>query len=244
MKMELKNSLGSNGEFAGLYGEVVTSDSYRIRDVDDIVSVNDSKHVHVAGHKGIDFIPDVIFDLGANVGVFTRYCRSLFPNALIVAVEPDEKNCAVFREFTNDPNIILLQNAIGAGDIYRVGNAANGAMEVYLSEGLGYTTDFLSQTQMQTNVKGIMLTDLVKYIKGKVLLKLDIEGNETVIFNDKASMDLMKTFDYIVMELHYFASDGATLNAVKEKTFKILEELKETHITSFDTHVYFYATKK
>jgi hypothetical protein len=56
-------------------------------------------------------------------------------------------------------------------------------------------------------------------------------------------MDLMRTFDYIVMELHYFAMDGASLDAVKAKTAEVLGILNETHNTRFD-HIYFYARKK
>jgi FkbM family methyltransferase len=232
------------GNFHALYGEVVDYDIYHVRDVPNIVSCNDPNYVHWHGHAGIGFVPDTVLDLGANIGIFTRYARELWPNALIVSVEPDAGNQSVFEEFTKDERIILLKAGIGIGQMYRCEGAVNGAHESYLSLGLGYNQlAFDSGTMSTVPVKSIMLTDLKKYCKGKVLLKLDIEGNETVIFNDKPSMDLMKTFDYIAMELHYFANDGAQLEGVKAKTAEALESLKETHNTRFD-HIYFYATKK
>jgi FkbM family methyltransferase len=245
--MVLEHSLGLEGQYAGLYGEVVDKDTYHVRDVADIVSINDPNYVHEKGHKGIDFVPDVVLDLGANVGVFSRYARSLWPDASIVAVEPNPWNQSVFEEFTKDPNIILLKNAIGKGQMYYA-KGANGAMEVYLSQGLGFNKLAFQRlnekgTTVTSSVTGIMLTDLKKYCKGKVLLKLDIEGNESVIFNDPASMELMKTFEYICMELHFFAYDGQELEKVKAKTKEALDSLNETHETRYD-HIYFYATKK
>lgn len=242
--MNLEQTL--NGGYAGLYGEVVTSDMYHMKDVADIVSINDPTYVHVKGHpRGFDFIPNVIFDLGANIGIFSRYARELFPEALIVAVEPDPANCAIFKQFTSDPKIILIEKAIGKGKMVRAGQAANGAMEVYLSLGLGYSAADLKKYE-STAIESIMLPDLKQYVKegDKVLCKLDIEGNETVIFNNKASMDFLKTFDYIAIELHYYASDNKKRSKVRSLTKQVLKELGKTHKTSTDHNVYFYATKK
>jgi FkbM family methyltransferase len=190
----------------------------------------------VRGHSGIDFIPDTILDLGGNVGCFSRYVRKLFPGATIIAVEPNPGNCEVFRQ--NTQGVTLIEAAIGKGDVYHL-PGANGAMEVYLSIGLGYASFDLPKS----GVKSMMLTDLKRYIKGKTLLKLDIEGSETVIFNDPESVELMKTFDYICIELHYFASDGATMEDVINKTDEVLNSLSETHYTRRDG-VYFYARKR
>lgn len=242
--MELEKSLGNDGQYNGLYGEVVTCDMYRMRDVADIVSINDPNYIHEKGHASlVNFIPDVIIDLGANVGVFSRYARTLFPKAIIISVEPDPVNCSVFREHTNDSNTILLENAIGHGDIYNVSKSGNGAMKVYLSEGLGYSKTDL-KTFHPTDIKSIMLTDLKKYIKegDKTILKLDIEGNETVLFNDPASVEMLKTFNYITIELHYYACDGGKAQAVTDKTNEVLNELSKTHNTLKDG-VYFYAVK-
>lgn len=248
--MNLQQSLGMNGEYDALYGEVVTYDVYHVRDVPNKVSCNDPTYVHWHGHSGIGFIPDTVLDLGANVGIFSRYAHELWPDANIIAVEPNPDNCRVFREFTFDKptKIILIETAVGSGQMYRFQGVVNGAHESYLSHGIGYNKlafDELNRIGItrDSNVPALMLTDLKKYCSGKVLLKLDIEGNETIIFNDPDSMELMKTFEYICMELHYFANDGSQLESVKTKTAEALESLKETHNTRFD-HIYFYATKK
>lgn len=120
--MELIRAL--KGNYPQLFAEVVTCDQYRL--------------------KTVNFIPDVVIDLGANIGIFSRHCRTLFPNALIIAVEPSADNCSVFREHTNDEKIILINKAIGTGNIFHCPNPANGAMEVFLSEGPGYGIGYLN----------------------------------------------------------------------------------------------------
>lgn len=241
--MNLEESL--NGNYLRLFGEVVTQDIYHLRDVADIVSENDPTFIHEKGHKkAFDFIPDVVIDLGANIGVFTRYAVSLWRDAYIIAVEPDQSNCNVFREHTHDERVLLIQKAIGHGDVYRCVDAANGAMECYFTQGAGYDQADLNKLT-PLSVGSIMLTDLRQYIKptDKVLLKLDIEGNETVMFSDPASMDMLKRVDYICMELHYYAADGDKLPEVKRITNEALASLSETHNTYLD-NIYFYATKR
>lgn len=232
--MSLETSLGLNNEYAGLYGEVVEYDVYHLRDVPNAVSVNDPTYVHWYGHSGIDFVPDTVVDLGANVGVFTRYASSLWPDTKIISVEPNPDNCRVFREYTHSPNVTLIEAAVGRGQVYH-SPGANGAMEVYLTKSIGFP--LLAGQDYKT----VMLTDLT--IKGKSLLKIDIEGNETVIFSDPKSVEMMKTFDYICMELHYYGVSSEAVEEVRKKTDEVLESFKETHNTRYD-HIYFYARKK
>jgi FkbM family methyltransferase len=238
--MKLEDSL--NGNYLSLYGEVVTQDIYHMRDVEDIVSINDPTYVHEKGHKrGFDFIPNVIMDLGANVGIFSRYARELFPQALIVAVEPDPENFKYLYAF-EDVGFHPINKAIGNGDMYKSLDAANGAMQCYFSKGPGYNQFDLEELKY-SEVKSIMLTDLKKYCHGKTVLKLDIEGNETVIFNDPGSMEMLKTIDYISLELHYFAADIDKLAVVRKITNDALDSLSATHDTCID-NIYFYARKR
>lgn len=222
-----------NGGYGGLYGEVVTEDTYRI--------------------KKLDFIPSLIFDIGANIGVFTRYCRQLFPQAFIVAVEPDNENVQHFQMFTfRDSQLVLLHKALGKGNIWRSKSAANGAGESYVSSGLGFPDELMqkSETVEKWNIPTITLPELVdEYMKyagkgGKSVCKIDIEGGENAIFEDPKSIEALKTFDYICAEIHFYSIVGGLINeAVRAKTISALQELQETHDCELD-HIYFYARKK
>lgn len=239
-----------NGCYNGLYGEVVDKDIYHLRDVEDIVSVNDPLYIHEKGHKKrFNFIPDIFFDLGANVGVFTRYAHSLYPKALIISVEPNEDNAAVFKRFTpKSNNIIFLNKAIGNGVMWHHKNAVNGSGESYVSEGLGYPKDQMAKNKNVelSSVETIMLDELINtyYRNGmRSILKLDIEGGENAIWEHKPSMDALKKIDYITGEIHFYALHGGTWQSVQDNTREALKSLEETHDCELD-NVNFWATKK
>lgn len=213
-----------NGGYGGLYGEVVTEDSYGLKEI--------------RGPIGL------ILDIGANVGCFTRFARELFPESFIVAVEPDEENFTHLTKFTRaDPNIRFINKAIGEGDILRRVGAPNGAHENYIQEGMGYNAEYV-----RTGVKGIMIDELfLEYAKPgeHKIIKIDCEGAENSIWNHRPSMAALKEFEYIMIELHYCTNigDHAAIKEMCESTVKGIMELTKTHDCFYD-HIYFYATKK
>lgn len=210
-----------NGGFNGLIGEVVTHDCYRL--------------------KQLNFIADIFFDLGGNVGVTTRFARSLFPNAIIVTVEPDKENYHHLVKFTEvDDKMVLLNKAIGLDDVWRKSNAENGAHESYITNGKGSPKNQALQSGVkmeQVNVHTIMPDELInEYLKEgmKSVLKCDIEGNENVFLSHKPSIEALKKIDYIAMELHWWNRD---------EIFSSLKQFEATH--NCEVHDYsFFATKK
>lgn len=231
MQDKLENTL--NGGYAGLYGEVVTEDIYRLRSV--------------------RFRPDLIVDIGANVGVFTRFARSLFPDAKVVAVEPDPENAAHFRRFTPTLNVMLMEYALGSGTIFHGVGAVNGAHETYLSTGLGYPEKLMHQAVEAkkgleiSNVPCLLLSEILcpaRWTPGmKTILKVDCEGAENSIWNHEPSMEVLRQMDYVAMEVHSYALTGAELPSVVKATREALDSLKKTHRCEQEG-IYFWATKK
>lgn len=227
---KLEDSL--NGGYGGLYGEVVTCDIYRLRQV--------------------RFQPDLVFDIGANVGVFSRFARTLFPKAKIVAVEPHPANCEVFRQYTPDPNTFLLECAMGRGNIYHTLTAVNGSGENYLSPGLGYPEGLLAGAVVQgkamelSAVPSLTLQEIYRdhYQQGmKVLMKIDCEGAENILWEDPEAMGILRSVDYLCMELHDYAQTGEFLQEVKTVTAMALVSLAATHNCERQG-VNFWATKR
>jgi FkbM family methyltransferase len=216
-----------NGGYSGLYGEVVTCDTYRL--------------------KQLKFVPDVIFDIGANVGVFSRYARTLFPKALIVALEPHPENLFYFGKFTKDTNLILVAKALGTGMIYHCSGAPNGAGESYLCSGLGFSIlKEVSHRLTATSIPSITLGHLIcDYWKSgmKSLLKVDCEGAENSIWTSDISMSMLPLMDYLCMELHDYSLTGEGRSEVQFVTEASLKMLEATHTCERDG-VYFWATKK
>lgn len=58
-------------------------------------------------------ITPVIIDGGANIGIFSVICRSLFPDAKIIAIEPGKNNFALLQKNTRGaPDVICLNRAL------------------------------------------------------------------------------------------------------------------------------------
>lgn len=228
MKEAIKLEDTLNGGFSGLYGEVVSEDTYRL--------------------KKLKFIPDLIIDLGGNVGIFARYARELFPETKIVSIEPDKNNCSVFRQFTKMDNVYLIEAAIGIGKIWRCEGALNGAHESYLSSGLGYpfvvgkSIPRINETDKEALMPDKIINDLVK--EGmKTVVKIDIEGNENIIFTHEPSMEALRRMDYVTMEVHWQALSGDLRDEVCQKTFEACASFIPTHNCQL-INTMFYATKK
>lgn len=225
--MKLEDTL--NGGYKGLYGEVVTHDCYKVRQ--------------------LDFVPDLVFDIGANIGVFTRFARSLWPNALIVAVEPHPDNVDVFFEHTKFPDLIFEHKALGKGNLWHNKGARNGSGESYVSSGLGYNDKEMSATDSteRSDIATITIDKLVKlyWRQGmKTVMKIDCEGGENVIWEDEPSMEALRKMDYICMETHFYALHGGQMyDEMKQKTLAALKSLEDTHHCYFE-HPHFQARKK
>lgn len=207
-----------NGGYNGLYGEVVTEDCYKL--------------------KELSFVPDVIFDLGSNVGVFTRYASSLFPNAKIISVEPNSDNYNTQLELTNGNNVVFIKKAIGKVSTFRMKGAINGAHEKYVN-----LEEPKNDTFKISEVESIMIDELIsENLKEgqKSFLKLDIEGNENVIWTHKGSMEKLKKIDAIAMELHFLSTHWTEED--KKNTMEVMDLLCETHMCKFVPPM-FYAQK-
>lgn len=216
------------GAAGGLLGEVVEQDCYLLRK--------------------LDFKPDVFFDFGGNIGITARFARELFPQCLVVSVEPDKSNIQYFKQFTNDDKIILIEKAIGMGEVWRTDGATNGSGENYITDSIGYPREqVLEDARMKsTTIPSIMPDDIInEYLKQgmKSVLKLDIEAGENVIWHHKPSMDAMKKIDYLCFEVHKFGLNGRTWGAVQYDTEAALHSFTDTHDCHRDG-VHFYATKK
>lgn len=224
----LHDKIEDTDGYAGLHGEVVTEDAYRLRT--------------------LDFVPDVIFDLGANIGIFARYARELFPRARIVSVEPDATNYKHLCRFTADLNVVPLNLAIGVGSVYEHLHIPNGAHGCFISPGVGYPAAELAvEPTVRKSSLELVMPDLLlrsyDWPGAKVLFKMDIEGNEHTVFSHEPSMAALRKLDYLCFEVHKYALHGGVLQEARDLADKALASFEATHDCSWD-HIHFYARKR
>ena len=80
------------------WGEIVTNDCYHL--------------------KTLGFTPDIIYDIGANIGMFTRHALTLWPYSRVVSVEPHPETFQILkRNVAGYPNVTCIEAAIGKSPI-------------------------------------------------------------------------------------------------------------------------------
>ena len=160
-----------------------------------------------------------IIDGGANIGLSLLYFKRLYPNARIVAFEPDpdifatlQKNCRTFAFEGVELSDRALWTENGFLDFRKEGSLG------------GRLADNGSAGDVRVPTR--RLRDL---LTSKVaLLKLDIEGSETEVLEDCA--DLLLNVENLFVEYHSFADRPQSLHRL----------LAVTHDAGFRTHVHVY----
>ena len=151
----------------------------------------------------------LIVDGGANVGYASLFFANQFPQAQIVAIEPDGDNFTVLRENTwYYPNIRLIQAGIWnkPGELNLVTHDDSkkwlGHWGVRVEE---------SAESGKSGVKAITIDEILQSTGRKYIdiLKLDIEGAEKEVFSDNYASWLSRT-NILVIELHDRFKAGCT----------------------------------
>jgi len=152
---------------------------------------------------------DWIIDAGANVGFSTVWFANHFPNSRVLAIEPDLGNFLALQKNIKrfEPRVVALNAAVWDADA-----------ELQLSsetfrDGREWSRQFVqtktgSQFQTTMSVPGFTLDSIVsEYRIPQIgILKLDVEGAETVIF--KAGGRWLSKTSLIIAELHRDSSFG------------------------------------
>jgi FkbM family methyltransferase len=160
------------------------------------------------------FAPKHILDLGANVGYASIYFANTWPNARILALEPEAGNFSLLeRNVSKYSNVQPANGAVWSRPTsVTVANPAGYENSFQMVEGVGgsairaYTISELADTLGGTRID---------------LLKMDIEGAEAEVLN--AARDWIDRIDVMVIELHDRFVPGcgeALVRALSGKRFR------------------------
>lgn len=131
-----------------------------------------------------------IVDAGANIGATVRLFRTLYPDARIVALEPDPLTFELCRHnVSDDPNVSLRQGAIAGRE---------GTLRLARLRGESWGTSIAADGDGFT-VEATTLDALLRETGPVDLLKLDIEGAEWDVLRASRHLDEV---GWIVGELH------------------------------------------
>ncbi|HRD52319.1 MAG TPA: FkbM family methyltransferase [Flavobacteriales bacterium] len=141
-----------------------------------------------------DLKVQTIIDCGSNIGLTVRYLAAAYPDARIIAVEPDESNFALLqRNCEGLPNI----SCVKAG-IWPVTGSIN-----LQKDGLGPSAFRTTEGTGDSPVEAVTIPLLLeRFGMDRVsLLKIDIEGSELELFSCPDN-SWIERIDAISIELH------------------------------------------
>ena len=149
-------------------------------------------------------IPNVIIDAGANIGLASIYFANKYPNAVIVALEPEKSNYEILVKNTkNYSNIITLQvalfNKVGKIDLIDPGFGKWGFMT---EEDTQYYQIKANGIKKLNTVDSITINKIMEdYRFSEIdILKMDIEAAEKEVFRNAS--EWINRVNSIIVELH------------------------------------------
>lgn len=170
--------------------------------------VSTYKQVVVREEYGIELTkrPTTIVDAGANIGLASVYFASRFPEARVLAIEPEAQNFALLLQNTAPyPNIQAVHSALWrqSGEIAVV-DTGTGAW--------GFRTAAPEGAADSQSVRAATLDELLdEFGFDRVdLLKVDIEGAEVEVFADTSAW--IDRVSVIIAELHERYRTGCLRN--------------------------------
>ncbi len=170
-----------------------------------------------------------IIDLGANIGLSSLYFNHHFPDANILAVEPDSGN------FNS-----LLRNTEVVKNISRINAAVwskNATLEQTNSfrDGRNWSTAFseISKvTDTNTTINVVTIPELIKKCRPNeiILLKIDIEGAERFIFSNDVDLSFLNEISVIALEIHDEIADRNQIQLLLRNYNFIIFDYNETSL--------------
>jgi len=145
--------------------------------------------------------PRNVVDCGANIGLATRYLKQLFPQARIIAIEPDGENFELLRK-----NIEHLQ---GCEAVQAAVWPMDGFVELE-RDGLRHSAfRTRSTTGGGDSIEALSIPRIMeRFGLDRIgLLKIDIEGAEMELFRDP-DLGWLERVDRIAIELHDLFKPG------------------------------------
>jgi FkbM family methyltransferase len=162
--------------------------------------------------------PDWIIDAGANIGLSAIYFANKYPEAKVIALEPEPGNFEMLKMNVNSyPNIYPLKAALWptSTQLHIISYGKLDNFQVASNEDLE-TDEFLKQKMIQLKGKiqfsceAFTVEDLLmRFNINRIgIFKIDIEGSEKELF-EQASKWIDRA-DLLVVELHERWKPGST----------------------------------
>ena len=159
--------------------------------------------VFVNGEYNVKFPDDarIIVDAGANVGMFSLFAKSRFPDSKIVCIEPDASNYQVLQKNLAAYENVYLENA-------GLWNRETG-LRIHDKFEMGNWAMVVEETDEEADLHAVSMESVMhKHALDRIdILKIDIETSEKAVFGSNYENWLPKV-RMIIIELHDWMEPG------------------------------------
>jgi len=157
----------------------------------------------------INFNPSTIIDGGANIGLTSVFFANKYPNADIVAVEPEKGNFEMLKKNTKNYGRISL---------IRSGIWSHSAILSVIDEGKGNNSFTVAEilSPKVDSINAISIYDIMQERSWDTIdiLKLDIEGAEKNVF-EKNFEQWLPRVKILIIEFHDRMVEGCSSTVLK-----------------------------
>jgi FkbM family methyltransferase len=165
------------------------------------------QHLTLRGMQGLllhvktkGFVPDLIFDVGAHRGLWTRLAIGVFPNARAVMIEP-QTEMTELSELSRSGRHEWIRAGAGA----RTGHAMLGVYGNSDLVGSSYVADHLPPGGMWRRTSIVTLDSLANARRIPELVKIDVQGFELEVL--RGSEALFGSTELFIVEVNFFRFD-------------------------------------
>ena len=135
--------------------------------------------------------PDVLVDLGANIGLTSVFYHQTLKARSIIAVEPDPSNAQLVRENLSGLPAVVFQAAVGPHDgTARFSTNRESNLGSLSSNSSGIEVSVMSMDSVLTRVPEA----------ANIVVKMDIEGGEEELL--RGDIEWLSRVDGLIMEFH------------------------------------------
>lgn len=169
----------------------------------------------------LPFIPRTIVDAGANVGYASLWFHKKYPDAQIIAIEPEQSNFELLEKNTKEiPNITPLKKGLWSSVT---------TLEIINESGSKYGFITIEAPNSKDGIETTTVTNLLDIFESKGIheidiFKIDIEGAEKELFSKNLDTWINRV-KIIIIELHEESHPGCTdifMHAINKFGFELL----------------------
>lgn len=192
-------TINLNGKDRNLYYRDIAADKFVIKQN---LEIKEYSTHHLKRNKDVSNyyqqllqqgITPLIIDCGANIGTSVLYYHAIYPQAHIIAIEPEQENFKLLSLNTMGLSMTLVNKGV-----------ASHSGEMYLIDDGGgpFAYRLCANLLTENKVAVISIPEILSSIPNSVpfIIKIDIEGGEQNLFS--SNTDWFDSFYLAVIELH------------------------------------------